>query len=318
MPHLVLAFLGFASIIALADVLGWGSGPRGIVWILLWFLFAAAHFRRKGWDRIIFAMCLGSGIVAMMAVVQLWFVPRPFGPFRSANILGGYAAMHFGIACLARYRRTEAWNEKEIWFYVIIALLNVLTVALSQSRGATLALSAAILVITGRRYPKIVSTLAVAAVVAVICWTIQRGLDDPRLDIWRIGFWAGVSKPLLGWGQGGLTIGYNGLQSLYNVALEWFVAAGAVGLSAGLWMLGAACRAALRLKDKAAGRAVLAILAAFAVQGMFMFGTPATYLPLVTVLAWLASEQWSPAQGASFVHDRQPSLHGRMRADRAD
>jgi hypothetical protein len=312
MPQLVLAFLAFATVVAVADIHGWGSGPTGVVYMLLWFLFASSWFGRRGWDRILFLMCLGSFFVAMIAIHQAFIAPRPHGLFRSANILGGYAAMHFAICCLARYRRTAAWNEVEIWFYIVTALLNALTVALSQSRGGMLALLAAILVIAGRRYPKIVSVVAVAVASAVVCWTLQRGLDDPRLVIWRAGLIAGLDRPWLGWGQGGLTIGFNGLQSLYNVTLEWFVAAGLCGLAAGLWLYITAIMAALQLRKgvvpveaaadaqdrpvamKAAGRAVLAVLAAFFVQGMFMFGTAATYLPLVTVLAWLASEQWGP------------------------
>lgn len=312
MPQLVLAFLAFAAVVTVADVQGWGYGPSSLVYMLLWFLFAASWFDRRGWDRIFFLACLGSVAVALVVIHQAFIVPRPFGPFRSANILGGYAAMHFAICCLARYRRQPWWNEAEIWFYIIAAILNAITVALSQSRGGLLALLAATLVITGRRYPKIVSVVAVAATSAVVCWTLQRGLDDPRLEIWRIGLLAGLDRPVLGWGQGGLTIGYNGLQSLYNVALEWFVAAGALGLAAGLWLYSAAAWAAVTLKDKAAGRAVLAVLAAFFVQGMFLFGTAATYLPLVTVLAWSASEQWGIAQGAARVHDGQPLLNRRV------
>lgn len=320
MPQLVLAFLAFTAVVTVADLQGWGSGPLGVVYMLLWFLAASAWFGRRGWNRIFFLMCLGSLIVAVMTVAQAFFVPRPFGPFRSANVLGGYAAMHFAIACLARYRRTHAWLEAEIWFYLLTAILNAAVVLLSQSRGAMLGLLAATLVIAGARYPKIVSAVAAATVSLVTYWTLQRGLDDPRLEIWRAGMLAGMQRPWLGWGQGGLTIGYNGLQSLYNLALEWFVATGVCGLAAATWVLVAGLNSARRLigNNKATGRAVLAVLAAFFVQGMFMFGTAATYLPLVTVLAWLASEQWRVAQGAARVHDHQPLLHGRMRADRAD
>lgn len=334
MPQLVVAFLAFASVVAVADVRGWGTGAHGIVYALLWFCLASSWFGRRGWDRIFFLACLASIGVGVMALAQAFFVPRPFGPFSSANVLGGYAAMHFGIACLARYRRVPWWNEAEVWFYLVAATLNVAVVFLSQSRGALLGLISAILIIAGRRYPKIIGVLAVAAASLIVCWSLQRGLDDPRLGIWRLAFIGAMERPWLGWGQGGLLLTLSGAQSVYNVALEWFVNAGVCGLAAAAWVYVAAILAALKLGKevvpvagsipptgdvtKAAGRAVLAVLAAFFVQGMFMFGTAATYLPLVTVMAWLASETWDVVDRPRRVENLEPLLDGRVRADRAN
>jgi hypothetical protein len=112
-------------------------------------------------------------------------------------------------------------------------------------------------------------------------------------------------RPVTGWGQGGLVIG--GLDVFYSIPLEVFIESGILGVAAGAWLLIAVWRVGMR-----------PFLAAWFVQGLFLFSIPATNVLLVTVLAYLASEHRNIADRARGIDDNEPALNGRVRTGGAD
>jgi hypothetical protein len=308
MDRISLAFFTFLATVAFADFAGWGHNYFGLVCAGLYFLSLRSLGQRK-WRVYLGVMLAFSVVVAAMSIEQWWFMPRPRGPFRSANFLGAYAVLMLILAATL-YREAcilcQRWAKHLL---VAVALANFVSFSLARSRGAMVALALAASILGWRRYPYTVMWGAIGLAMAVGYLTLDNpyGFADPRLDLWRIGLSAALQRPLLGWGENGLTVA--GIGVFYNVALEWAIATGVIGLIAGLWLYIEAARVARR-------GPLLAFLAAYLVQGMFLFSGPATTIPLVTVLAWLASEQRRVERRTRAIDYEQPFLHGRMRADR--
>jgi hypothetical protein len=275
MPRLVISFLVFVAIVGVADLHGWGHGYLWIICATLWFLTCWSHFEPRQWDLIWINWLWLSVPVAAISVIQMFFMKRAHGVFLSANFLGSYAALNL---CLAMRRI----DKSPRWVAIVPLIANVISLTLAQSRGAFAAAAVSGVIMLWRRFPWVVVLGLLICINFVVVATLHRGTDDPRLGLWRIGFYGALARPWLGWGQGGLMAGYTGLTVFYNIAIEWLAAAGVIGLSAALWVYGEGVRAARR------DRAALGFLAAFAVQGMFLYGTWVVYLPLVTLLAELA------------------------------
>jgi hypothetical protein len=169
--------------------------------------------------------------------------------------------------------------------------------------------------------------LSAAMIATLTAVTIRSGVDEARWEIWRLGWQAAMLRPVTGWGQGGLIIG--GLDVFYSIPLEVFIESGILGVAAGAWLFFEATRQAAKAehysyKSKADPQiiendhALLAFLAAWFVQGLFLFSIPATNVLLVTVLAYLASEHRNVADCTRGVDDDEPTLNGRVRAGGAD
>jgi hypothetical protein len=310
--RLTLAFLVFAALAGVSGLHGWGRGYGWVLALLLWFLVASLRFGEREWRWVWRGFLWFSVAMAGLAVAQLRFMPRPHGIFSSANFLGAFAVL---MCCASLY--TQPLTEHYLSMAVYTAA-NLVSVATSQSRGALIALAGAAAVFGWKVAPRLAFVVAGCIVAAGVAITAARGWHDPRFYIWQTAFLGALQRPWLGWGQGGLGIGYSGLTSVYNVALEWFVNGGAIGLAAACWLYAEGIVAAWKLPDEIERRGALAFLAAFAVQGMFLYGGWPTYLPLVTLLAWLASEHRDEAYGAVVVEDGQPFLDGGVRPHRAD
>lgn len=317
---IVPAFCTFVAIVALADWRGPGHDWGGLAALTGWF-FLCRTLSPRGWRWLFVAAMILSVAVAALAVAQviLW-MPRARGPFASPNFLGAYAvlmfflAWHAGVAQLVEQGSCKpqvARSNRGRWLHGII-IANLLSVALSQSRGALMALGAGLIVIAWScRRLRLAASLTTIAALAAIPF-IRPGTTDPRMEIWSLGWQAAQQRLLLGWGQGGVAIG--GLDSFYSIPLEWLLASGILGVAAGAWLLAEAALAAQRHKQPnevanrretretqegnehakghidmpVDGHAPLAFLAAWFVQGLVLFGHPATYIPLVAVLAYLA------------------------------
>ena len=270
------AFLAFAGTLAFADYIGPGHDWQGLAALTGWFLFCRALGAQE-WRWLLWAALALSVAVAALAVVQvaLW-MPRARGPFASPNFAGAASVLVLFLA-LADRQMTAKWRAAAI-------ATSLLTIALSQSRGAILALGAGVAVSAifspGAKFRH-------AAVLGLICagaaaLLIRPETTNPRTAIWRIALEAALQRPLTGWGQGGLSIG--GLSQFYSIPLDVLAAAGILGLAAGAWLLFVAAKVAFKESPPH-----LAFLAAWFVQGLFLFPIPATNVLLVTVLAWLAS-----------------------------
>ena len=275
---ITIPFLAFIAVAGIADILGpghqWGSLAAACAWFL-----ACRSLSPRGWRVLLAASLALSVAIALLAVAQMWAMPRARGPFASPNLLGAYAVLMF---FLSLGRANGGGSEARKPGYTapgLYAAANLLSLALSQSRGAILALGAVLLY----RWSRSCALLTGAALVLTVA-LIRPDAVEARWGIWRIGLQAASQRLLLGWGQGGLFI--SGLGSFYSIPLEWLINAGILGVLAGTWLLIAAAKVALK-----EGRPhLLAFLTAWFVQGLFLYGALATYAPLIAVLAYLASD----------------------------
>jgi hypothetical protein len=342
------AFLAFAAAVGLADLAGPGHQWSGLALLTGWFL-SARLLPPRAWRGLLTAALALSVAIAVLAVVQMWWLPRARSPFASPNFLGAYSVLMFFIA-LAKPIGRQSWFAsrkasviRDSWPPTVMAGANLFSLALSQSRGAILALGAGLFVLLVRKRQTAAAfcILILGSIFAFVL--IRPGVDEARWEIWRLGWQAAMLRPVTGWGQGGLVIG--GLDRFYSVPLEVFIESGILGVAAGAWLLIAAWRAAaqsrngiqLLVPQHAEGRiqgmwggrtrnaspssqsnALLAFLAAWFVQGLFLFSIPATNVLLVTVLSYLASEHRYVADRARGVDNDEPALNGRVRAGGAD
>lgn len=270
---LTAAFVTFIAVAALADWQGPGHDWAGLAVLTGWF-FLCRTLTPRGWHWLWTAAMVFSVAVAALAVAQviLW-MPRARGPFASPNFLGAYAVLMFFLAAAGKSFAGTCVAH-------MAAAASLLSVALSQSRGALMALGAGLIVMAwGSRRLHLWASLAAVAAICVIP-LVRSDTTNPRLEIWWLGWQAAQQRLLLGWGQGGVSI--SGLNSFYSIPLEWLLASGILGVAAGTWLLCVAWR------DAKGQPAIHAFLAAWFVQGLVLFGHPATYIPLVAVLAYLA------------------------------
>jgi hypothetical protein len=291
------AFLALAAIVALADIRGPGHDWGPLAWAVAW-LFVCRALNPRGWKWLLYGALWLSVAIAALAVVQMWFMDRARGPFASPNYLGAYAVLEVFLA----------WHFfKKAWPAFLVCGSNILALSLSQSRGALLALGAGLLVLIGRKRP--LFAVACCCVPLGTVFLIRPGNEEARLGIWRVGLEVAAQRPLLGWGQGG--IGMAGFAGFYNIPLDLLIEAGGLGVLAGAWLVIAAWRAGPEMRP---------FLAAWFVQGLFLFSIPATSIPLIAVMARLSVRRsrgcGDVPDGAGLVDNHHDLRAGRGRLER--
>lgn len=267
------AFLTLAAVLALADILGPGHDFGAVGSAVVLFLF----FRwlgPRGWNRLLRASLWLSVGIAAMAVGQVIINSgvRAWGPFNSPNYLGAYAVLMFFLSWLTRAGGGSEARKPGYTAPGLYAAANLLSLALSQSRGALLALGAGILIMLPKK-----SAVVISASLLTAAFLIRPGNEEVRLQIWWTGLQVAYAHPWLGWGQGGIgMLGYGGF---YNIPLDLLIEAGILGVLAGAWLLVAAWRSAPVYRP---------FLTAWLVQGLFLFSVPATSILLVATLGYLS------------------------------
>jgi len=287
---ITLPVLALGASAVLADLVGWGH-QWGSLAILMAVFFGLREMGDAGWRRLLTAALVFSVFVAVLAVVQVWFVPRSRGPFASPNTLGAFAVLMFflAVACVPEGGLLRVRDP--VRFRAGAVAANLLSLALSQSRGAILALGAGLAVLALRRphadrHDRI-DAVAIIVVAAGAAWLMRPEIDPFRLHVWQWGWSIWMDRPLTGWGIGGVWVVNGG--RYYSVPLEWAMQTGIIGLEAAAWLYVAAVR---RAWDQPA---MLAFLAAWLVQGIFLFSIPATIIPFFAVLAYLDRPDREPA-----------------------
>ena len=245
-----------------------------------------------------------SMAVALLAVAQVIHgIPRARGPWDSPNFLGHYAVTMCFLAL--------AWRHKAA---IPIAVANAMVVIASQSRASLLALGCGILLLgkevmshkTNRWWTRYVlgkrlrldKTVALALVAGAIF--LSHG-DEHRWLIWRLGLEVAAQHPWVGWGRTDIILG---LPAFYNVALDWTIRTGLVGL---------VVAAALYVQAwRMAEPALRAMLAAWLVNGLFLFQVWSTTAPLILGLCLIL---W---RGRSLDVPQRPVGHVDAERGRAD
>jgi hypothetical protein len=277
--RIIPALATFLAVVGLANWLGTGHGYGALLALAgLFFLVRALPERGIRW--LLAATFAFSVVVAALAIVQMWFMPRARGPFISPNSLGAFAVLM--VFCSLE---GPGPCGKMVRGSRLAAGANLLSLALSQSRGAILALGAGLAVMLYRKRP-ILAVVSAAVALAVVL-LIRTGAAEARTGIWLIALQAASQRLVLGYGQNGLWI--SGLGTFYSIPLQWLANAGILGVMSGGWLLYEGMRAA---RDRPA---LQAFLVAWFVQGLFFFSIPATSIPLFAVLGYLARDSMIPA-----------------------
>lgn len=321
MSRIIPALLTFLAVVGLADWLGWGQGYLGLLALAGW-LFAVRALTENGVGRLLTAAIAFSALIAAFSVMQIFVMPRARGPFISPNALGSYAVlMVFLVLSLGSHFSLATKNT--------FATISLLSLALSQSRGAILALGTGFAVwaftLLRREFHRSggvdrsanISSLALAfgsatfflSAAIVIVLEIRTGAGEARVGIWLVALQAASQRLVLGYGQNGLWI--SGLGSFYSIPIQWLANAGIPGVLAGGWLIFEGFRAARGQPW------LLAFLAAWFVQGLFFFSTPATSIMLFGVLGYLAKTTHAPKanQSANVMPtiQQKPSGWGKLR-----
>ena len=282
----------YLAVLSLAVV---GRGNLGLLALVCWFLLLVEVSDRQAdlvW-RVILWASIGC---ALLALVQLPWIGRPPGPFGSPNYLGAFAAVMFHVAWQRRHR--------------VIAGANLAAVALSQSRGAILAVGAGLVAVLWRRSRWLSGAIGAVAVAGAVI--LHR--PDARLQVWQIGLHLGLARPLTGWGidhpdaigtmDGHLAI----LSHFWSVPLDWFVATGLLGCAAGFWLLVEIGRQAAPERR--------ATFIAWMTAGLFLSGSWPTWIVLFALLADLVRRD--VAHRVPVVDPHHPFLDGGVRSLRAE
>lgn len=299
--RLTLAVLCLALAAGLSSATGYGRGYTGLLILIAWFLalsMSPARALRAWWSALLW-VSVGCTI---MAIAQLPWLDRVRGPFGSPNYLGAFAAVCVFIAWRSRHR--------------IAMGANLAAVALSQSRGALLALGAGGAILLWRRSRWLSGVSLIAATAAVL--VLSR--PEARMNVWALGLQVVSQRPLTGWGIGGVQIWP--LDHFYSVPLDWLVATGVIGLGIGVWLAVEAWLAAGKIQrqesetvdgDKFSHRA---ILAAWIVAGLFLSAAWPMWLVLFALLGELVSRDVDHRAG--IIDHHQPLLDGGVRALRSE
>lgn len=195
---------------------------------------------------------LGTFIICLISfwqafsfyVMSDWRVPlyqgRIVGTFGNPNFLGGYLAMTMPFLL---------WGKERLSIKVILLFMSLLTVFLSGSRGAILAVGLILLIFVIPRLAKrrfLEQVFACIMGIILIYMTLQfyqigfLGLNrdsfwDNRGIIWSQGAKAILARPILGYGQENFELVFPKERNMkvdnaHNIFLETAVSSGILGL----------------------------------------------------------------------------------------
>ncbi len=265
----VLLFSGSALVSTLTSLSPWSSltghpeSPAGLPVLLagtvLFFATRALCATPAEARRLLAAPVLGAAVAATYATLQLlgwdpipWVrtasfegAVRPFATLSHPNFLGAYLAMAAPLVALFAFRAAARRQWLATGGFTLVGLLSLLAIATSLSRGAWLALAAALLVLLGgtfllghRRAVALTVglglVLAVGLVGAVLVLREPEGIASPllerarqltessgRLHIWRAAWHIFLEHPLVGCGLDAFSLAFQRHRAPEYWLLEW-------------------------------------------------------------------------------------------------
>lgn len=339
---LTVVFGSFVVVMLMADLLGinpvksiWSNFERMEGWITLIHLFVlfivAEHMLMKHWKRFMQVSLGVSVLVALYGLLQIAGVyvinqggVRVDSTFGNATYLSVYALFHFFFACWC----LVGTRVRTLWFvYGAIALLQIVVIYLTATRGALLGLAVGVgiawlwyglveknvralialgltifmgLSVFGVLVSNKESTFIKSSPTLDRIATLSVEAGSVRFTLWNIALQGVLERPLLGWGQGNFTpvFGKYYDPSLYaqepwfdrphNAVVNWFVAGGIAGGVLYFLLIGVAGYAVVRMRTRESA-VVLGLLVAYVVQNLFVFDNTMSYVLFALVLAWVSS-----------------------------
>lgn len=246
-----------------ASLTGHPESPAGLPVLLaatvLFFATRALCTTPTAVRRLLAAPVLGAAVAATYATLQLlgldpipWVrtasfegAVRPFSTLSHPNFLGAYLAMVVPLVATFAFRAATRRQWLATGVLTLIALLSLLAIATSLSRGAWLALAAALLVLLGgalrlghrRAVLRTVGlgfVLALGLLGAVLALKGAEGLSSPllerarqltessgRLHIWRAAWHIFLEHPLVGCGLDAFWLAFQRHRAPEYWLLEW-------------------------------------------------------------------------------------------------
>src|SRR5678816_2628084 len=222
--RLTLAVLCLAVTAGISCLAGQGHGYSGTLILVAWFMLLSDATERQV-DMVWRVLLWASILFAALAAVQLPWVERPTGPFGSPNYPGAFASVMVFVAW--RAAANPATDRKNVLLSTAPPLVavgaNLLAVALTQSRGAILAVGAGAVALLWRQRPVLSGTIGLGALLGAVL--LHR--PEARLSVWELGLAAGLQRPLTGWGISGINhiASIDGrlmlVDHFYSVPLDW-------------------------------------------------------------------------------------------------
>lgn len=329
----LLAMLTIATVLAVAphDAL-WGAHLRrhGLVtWVAVAVLFAAmlpAARATAGRDLLIRAVIAGAIWPSIYLLMQRggidpvqWIAPsegfKAGGTFGNHVLLGGYLAIVIPLTALETYRSNRGWG--------VLLALELAAIAATASRGAMLALAAAIVTVAAillwrlapRRTGAAVTAATLLGVLLFVTVPVLRPapvaeLLDPKVGSARVRIliWQDTidivrhagSRMVFGHGPDSLPavfpahyspeIGYwEQIDAMpdraHNETLDMLVSAGVIGALLQLVLFAVTFAGALRIEDVALRCALAAAIVAHVVEIQFGIASVTTRLCFMTIAA---------------------------------
>lgn len=212
------------------------GGNLGYIVLFGWLAALLFFLRgREEWNKFLKASVLVAAISATFAVIQAFF-PEGFGILEGKAVgvaflghrlsgtlgnpifLSGYLLPNI---FLSGYLAAEAKTGKQRIIWAVFAVFLTIITLLTQTRGAILALAAAVIILTAagaghsykynrERLKKYWLVLPLAAALIIFVFLnkslltrlldINTGTSAPRLLMWKIGLSGFAEKRILGWG----------------------------------------------------------------------------------------------------------------------
>lgn len=209
------------------------------------------------------------------------------------SYLGEYAMMGLFL-CL--------YLAKDWKWWLLGAAVEIPTIYLSGSRGALIGVCAGLAFYAYLNAGSLARKVSITAILGLIAfaaldqsnqlWVRTAAIaNDPRVNLWQWALHGFSERPWFGWGhegfryvfiQFGHIMSYQPFDRAHNLILDWLVQGGVVGCAAYLSLIGVTAWG-LRREP-----ALLALIAAYLVNTMFVFDTLTTYITLFSIVAFSA------------------------------
>ena len=230
--RLLLPLIGFLILVGLSVIFGKDpaagvdSSIRLAEGIVIFVIIIDVLRTKKLLNSTIFFVSIAVGIISISLVHQFLLSPNEFFTAasksydvttRAVSILGQSNTAANSVAILfplLLYSAIIARSKIGAWAFRGLALLTVLGVLLTVSRGGLLGLIVGVLASFRHRLDKIFLVLLLAMIVILSTpfpdfWMGSIGArpasSSSRLDLMRVGLWAGLAHPILGTGFGTFT-----------------------------------------------------------------------------------------------------------------
>ena len=252
---------------------GFTLGFIGLIALLIW---------QFGYRMTVLGVLCLSILTTLDAITQIGHMRRPEAWLLSPNYLGGFALLAIFLTFLVQSPR---------WFMALSIGANLVSLVLSQSRGAAMGLILGSLYLARGRWRWLWTALPIA-IIATIAWHGGIGASE-RWYNWFSGLHDFTMKPLLGWGQNSPHTSY--YTRFYNILIDWLVSSGIAGTASAI--------VCLCLIWKKGDTFLRAFLVAYLTNGMFIYDSPGTNLMLMLAVASVCYGDKSHLAG--FIDDDQ-------------